>query len=334
MTWFESLVGFQEKSPDQVRENLAVADGMLTSRVNGQSYRCGDLTTPSLSALREVTAPLSAEKQGGPLTVAEVVGDVQELHQLPENNGALFQVASQFNLLEMVGPGVTPEQGVGIYEHDRTQGPACAIACGAATIYRNYFAEVEGQLGQSATKQIDCAADLGAALGNQDGQLWTMRNGYLLASAEGLRTIGDQLNGASEPARDSLRETLRIGIQHDAEVTLGGNGNRVSQAFCSAVPVAYSHHSSKLWEPLARLVLEASYEGTFHAGVANFSETGNPRVFLTLLGGGAFGNLNEWIFDAIDRSLQMFSDSGLEVKLVSYGHSNFDVQQLVKRFQP
>ncbi len=62
------------------------------------------------------------------------------MHGRPEYSGALFQVASQFNLLKMIGPSVTPEDGVTRYESDRTQGPACAIAAGAATIYGNYFA--------------------------------------------------------------------------------------------------------------------------------------------------------------------------------------------------
>jgi hypothetical protein len=30
----------------------------------------------------------------------------------------------------MVSPNITPEAGVGIYENDRTQGPACAVAAG------------------------------------------------------------------------------------------------------------------------------------------------------------------------------------------------------------
>ena len=65
------------------------------------------------------------------------------MHADPELDGALFQVASQFNLLEMTGPSATPEDGVTRYSADHTQGPACAIAAGAATIYRNYFAPVE-----------------------------------------------------------------------------------------------------------------------------------------------------------------------------------------------
>ena len=85
------------------------------------------------------------------------------MHRSPENAGALFQVASQFNLLEMVGPTVTPELGVTRYKDDPTQGPACAIAAGAATIYRNYFAPVDGSHGQTTKRQLDGLADLGAS---------------------------------------------------------------------------------------------------------------------------------------------------------------------------
>ena len=32
-----------------------------------------------------------------------------------------------------------PEDGVTIYSADPTQGPACALACAAGSVYRNYF---------------------------------------------------------------------------------------------------------------------------------------------------------------------------------------------------
>jgi hypothetical protein len=70
-------------------------------------------------------------------------------------------VASQFNALEMTGPRVTPENGVTRYKHGHTQGPACAIAAGAATIYRNYFAPVADGIGQTADRQFDGLADIG-----------------------------------------------------------------------------------------------------------------------------------------------------------------------------
>ncbi len=115
-----------------------------------------------------------------------VTGDVRHMHQSPENAGALFQVASQFNLLEMIRPGVTPEEGVTRYQHDGTQGPACAIAAGAATIYRNYFAPVGGGHGQTKERQFDGLADLGdclfAALKLPVASLWRMQNGYALCT--------------------------------------------------------------------------------------------------------------------------------------------------------
>ncbi len=100
----------------------------------------------------------------------------------------------------------------------------------------------------------------------------------------------------SEAALDALRQTLRIGIQWDTQVTLPGCAHRVTQAYCSALPVAYSSHPHALWEPFARLVLEAAYEATLCAAQLNAARTGNRTVFLTLLGGGAFGNQSEWIF--------------------------------------
>lgn len=47
----------------------------------------------------------------------------------------------------------------------RAQAPIFCSACGAGTIYRNYFVEVVGQIGQCKTKQIDCSADIGKVLG-------------------------------------------------------------------------------------------------------------------------------------------------------------------------
>lgn len=211
MTWFKNLTGFQEENPAQVRKLIEIDGVFLTSKVNGNRFRCGTLDIPSLAELRLRTASLV--DTGKELKVCEVVGDVLKFHQVADNNGALFQVASQFNLLEMVHPGVTPEQGVAIYEKDFTQGPACAIACGAATIYRNYFVEVDGQIGQSSDRQIDCLADLGEALGNQNNVLWTMENGYASPGAQGLQAINEILNDLDEGGRDALRSKLRVGVQ-------------------------------------------------------------------------------------------------------------------------
>jgi hypothetical protein len=150
MTWFERLTGFAETSPDVVRRQLTVTGDQLTSLVNGRVMVYGRLEIPTLADLRQRLP--SAPPQPGKLALREIVANVQALHADPANAGALFQVASQFNLLEMASPAVTPEAGVGIYEQDHTQGPACAVAAGAGTIYRNYFVPLNGQRGQTAAR--------------------------------------------------------------------------------------------------------------------------------------------------------------------------------------
>ena len=330
MTWFEDLTGFRETGPDQVREQLTLDGETLTSNANGRRMVCGRLETPALSELRERVR--RGERGSGKISLKEVIANVQALHADPANAGALFQVASQFNLLEMTSPSVTPEQGVGIYENDPTQGPACAVAAGAGTIYRNYFVPLHGQTGQSAGNQIDCLADLGVALGNTGSRLWQMRNGYALATHSGLNEIASRLRACSASELDGLRGLLRIGIQRDTQVTLQGCTHRVSQAYCSALPVAYSNHPAGLWESFARLVLEASYEAAICSAILNRQSTGNRRLFLTLLGGGAFGNQPEWILDALGRALRLYADWDLEVAIVSYRSPNQHVQQLVEQF--
>ena len=328
--WFETLTGFQEESPLQVRENLSVDGGILKSYINGKEYVCGLLEVPSLTELRNRVKNNGYQTEK--ISVREVVADVQQLHIEGSNAGSLFQVASQFNLLEMVSPNVTPESGVGRYEDDQTQGPACAIAAGAGTIYRNYFAKVNGATGQTSKNQIDCLADIGVALGNSDDHLWQMKNGYALASEDGLIKINNKIKSATPSEVDELRGLLRIGIQWNTEVTLSDSKQTVTQAYCSALPVAYSKQSSVLWIEFARVVLEASYEAAICAAILNFQNTGNNIVYLTLIGGGAFGNEIAWIISAIERSLKLYNNAGLDVFIVSYGYSNGLIQELVHQF--
>lgn len=327
MTWFEKLTGVAESSPAAVRDQLQVSGATIHSLGNGQSWICGHLEIVALSDLRRRIETIPARS---PVHVTEVVANVQDLHADSRNSGALFQVASQFNLLEMVSPDVTPDRGIGVYENDFTQGPACAIAAGAGTIYRNYFAETNGAIGQTASSQIDCLADIGVCLQNIDGGLWEMKNGYALASESGLHEISKHLQASRPDQLDELRGRLKVGIQWGTQVTIRGCSHLVSQIYCSALPVAYSAHSSEAWRDFAVLILEAAYEATLCAAQLNAHTNGINTAFLTLLGGGAFGNHSDWIIAAIDRALKIHANSGLDVRIVSFRNSNSALEQLFR----
>ncbi len=332
MDWFERLVGFREQGYQATRRQLIVEGGRLRSLANGKTYGIGRFEMPSLGELRHRAVSLPGE-----LKVSLVTGDVRKLHREPEFAGALFQVASQFNMLEMPSYSVTPEHGVTGYQHDRTQGPACAIAAGAATIYRNYFVPVAGGIGQTRDRQLDGLADLGAAVSELTGRsvsdLWTMTNGYALSSKAGLQAITAVLQGAGADQLDALRARLRIGMHAGVEVTDAGEPRPVvSQAFCSALPVAYTRVPAKLWAPFATLVLEAAYEATLLAAVENAQAGGSHIVLLTHLGGGAFGNDDDWIHHAMRRALDLARGWALDARIVCYGVPSRATRDLVAGF--
>ena len=338
MDWFEKLTGFPERDYAHTRRQLEVIDGKLHSHVNGKSYGVGQLELVSLKTLRERIH--AGPGLPGRLKVSIVRGDVRAMHSAPENAGAMFQVASQFNLLEMTSPKVTPEHGVTSYQYDSTQGPACAIAAGAATIYRNYFAKIDGQKGQTHDRQFDGLADIGLALCSALDlpleALWTMRNGYAMCTRKGLDTISEYIATLSAQQVDVLRAKLCIGVHSRVEVTDPCQGPvQVSQAYCSALPVRYAVDPvpSVHWAAFATLILEAAYEATLWAAVLNAQQTGSNVVLLTRLGGGAFGNDARWIDSAMRRAFQLVVDTNLDVRLVSYGTPTAATSKIEEEFR-
>jgi hypothetical protein len=332
--WFTTLVGFEEESYAETRSRLLVEGDELVSAVNGKRYGIGSLSVPTLAELRSRIEVPARERS----TVRCVTGDARAMHAEPDLEGALFQVASQFNLLEMTGPTITPEHGVTRYAGDPTQSPACAMAAGAATIYRNYFAPVDGQSGQTRERQIDALSALGealsSALSRPVSDLWTMSNGYALCTETGLDAIAGLLAGLTDEDRDELRGRLAIGVHRDVEVTDVHESTRrlVSQAFCSALPVAYGDGPRSSWEAFARLVLEASYEATLLSAVQQSLAGGSNIVLLTRVGGGVFGNADAWIDDAIVRALGIVAHAGLDVRLVSFGMVHQSFRAIAERF--
>ena len=332
--WFANLTGFREEGYDLTRSRLRVEDTELVSTVNDKRYGIGDLSLPTLAELRARVEVPTRQRS----TVRCVTGEARAMHADPELEGALFQVASQFNLLEMTGPSVTPEDGVTRYSGDHTQGPACAIAAGAATIYRNYFAPVDGESGQTRERQLDGLVHMGVALSAKLARpvsdLWTMRNGYALCTDDGLEAVTRLLAEGTEELREELTGWLAIGMHRDVEVTDVREGERrfVSQAFCSALPVAYGSVRRSAWEAFARLVLEAAYEATLLAAVEQSVAGVSDIVLLTRVGGGAFGNTDEWIDDAIVRALGIVEHAGLDIRLVSHSRVHPSFRAIADRF--
>jgi len=347
--WFADLFGFVENDRG-IQDHLRVVPDekgqqghlLLQSLVSEQSYKIGLFESPTLAELRRRGKAL---KLFGKLTVTNELGDVSAKQAKPENRHATFQVASQFNCLEFVGPNVTPEHGVTDYIGDRTQGPACSISCGPATVYRNYFlpltkdgrqAEEEqpDQIGQSAELQLNNLVDFGL-VETQTGPLqsyYNVKGGYSMSSTSKLQQMSGALGKLDKACMlDTARAAIRVGIHNDVQVT-SSNWTRfkvtdpeqtVTQVFGSACAVSYNYGTDKLcWKEFACIVLEASYEATLWAAVMaaarHCGDEGSRKVFLTCLGGGVFGNSMHWIVEAIRRACSRFKDYNLDVRIVSF----------------
>ena len=266
----------------------------------------------------------------------------------PAHQGAVGQVASQFNCLEFVSSYVTPEHGITGYANDHTQGPACAIACGAGTAFRNYLVDTgDGQKGQRKDSQINMSQDVLNQLASHQNSgdkttAITVRNGCTLASSETLH----RLHSLVQAHQEKLIGMLRLGIQRDTEVTYPTPlGYLVTQVYASAIPVSYGFNStSEAWEPIVRMVLQGAYEATLlleairkHLLLFQQENSTNvpippTKVYLTLVGCRAFGNAMEWIWDAMKHAHQVVLPLGvpLDVFVVHCGCIPPDAEEFVQ----
>jgi hypothetical protein len=153
--WFSELFGFSD-------DDGSYAEHQRHFHMEGKELVCenapfprqhvGPWETPSLAKLRERHS--NDEYGEDKLTfrhLATTLG-VGPLILDPSSAGAVFMVASQFNALEMISPDRTPSDGVAIYAKDKTQGPVCAMACPAATVFRNYLMPGWRRPGREATR--------------------------------------------------------------------------------------------------------------------------------------------------------------------------------------
>ena len=334
MNWFKDAFGFKEyRDYEKTQSQFEWADDeklVLRSKVNGREFYVGKFETPNVGTLRK-----EATGFGDKATFKHLSGNAMTLHRDPKNAGSVFQVASQFNCLEMIGPDVRPIDGITRYASDRTQGPACAISCPAGTLYRNYFWKAMGQ----AKTQINTLDGIEKILSKK---YWHMSNGYAMPiSRTSMREFNERLPSLD---REQLVNALKVGVHWSTEVEsrVAKENHRVCQVFASACPVAYSKSTtSKDWTPFARIVLEGLYVATLSVGaLIAKKENRRVKVFLTAVGGGAFGNRTylfhyyslfptkcsntnttgtAWIADAMSKALKQFRDAPIDVFLVHYG---------------
>jgi uncharacterized protein (TIGR02452 family) len=315
--WFDKLYGV----PEFIQLTQTPTKDWANPNIQQEYGDIGIFNTPSLEELRNL--PIQDK---GPCTLRRTLAKIDIMSIIASQPGATFQVASQFNCLEMTNYNVTPAMGVTRYRSDTTQGPFCSIACGAGTVHRNY---THNKASATEDGQIKNADGLQKALDN----LFTVQNGYTMNFNNINPILLSKLEAIEKnpKEREKLLGKLKVGFHEDVGVTYRRlpngklryvpRGIKVSQVFCSAMSFqGVVSDRLKEWELLAKIILDATYEATLLAAYKTFKKTGNKKVFLTLVGGGAFKNKDEWIHDAINRSVKIANDKqlGLDIIIVDF----------------
>lgn len=316
----EDILGVKEQEfrdcDDLVHEAL-VAPDRLRNRQTGQEWRTGTLETPTLGALRVQPVGLRGSSRGfiNVLCGANDLGkvDVGYLQAHPENDGALFQVASNFNGLELMNKHDSRAMTeVGHYVCDRTQGPFASISAAPGLLLRHYYPFWQANTSPQTWRQIyngrqvQLLEHLGLAV----------TNGYLdLRAADLTSELSlDQFQVAHH--RDVQVTFGRVkGAEHEMVTHL----QRVSQVFTATADLAqtnrflYAEHPEQV-KVLVKILLRGAYEGTLRAAAVS----GVTRVYLTLIGGGVFANPPSWIVDVLEEQLDLITESGLSVVVNTY----------------
>eukprot|EP00051_Salpingoeca_urceolata_P035694 m.30954 g.30954 ORF g.30954 m.30954 type:complete len:389 (+) comp9600_c0_seq1:55-1221(+) len=312
--WFQALMGFEEHGwdfdegsiPADARAKMGEFETVsittlkqrLEQRQRGSSRGAGstdDADEGHGDASAAVGGGAAVGGAGPPLIVRyrshsgrEDLFDTSAL-QFHGQPGAMYQVASNFNCLEVAGAYVDPFCGSFVTNQmvDCTQGPSAAGGAGPGAVLRAV---------RHHQQPIDLLCD--TPLEHTNGKL---RQGDVVDKS----TLSD---GSANPSSDKASvpmvdpDTIKVGLHTDVvamykrtrqEFATNPDGPRIDQVFTSTcicrAPVPNA---------MSALLLGAAYEGTYLCAAVRQS----PELVLTLIGGGCFSNDPEQIAAAIAKA--------------------------------
>ncbi|KAH0801177.1 uncharacterized protein GO595_005772 [Histomonas meleagridis] len=327
--WFEKLFGFKE-DVSKIYDNIECIEhddaAVLRSKINGKEYKAGNFQVRTVSSFKNL---LDQPRNGGKLHLIkgdshlskhfELI-DVLQNQGLPENDGASYLAASNFNCLEFVSPYQTAHNGVTRYVYDGTQGPYCSLGSGPAIVYRNYFVkQPNGNVGQLET-EIELLARTP----------FEVSHGYPL--------IYDTTAFESSNFDWSNPDNYPVGVHRNCQITtsqtkkgefyLVEEGRIVHHIFAAAFNFVTTVRKNEFTLMVAKRLLSSEYRAAILAAWENSilfpGRPGSNKLYLTLLGGGVFRNPFDLICGAIEENMDVIKMSGLDVYVVCFSTSIFE----------
>ena len=387
--YFEAVFGESEKT---FREKLSKKEGfkkdedgnivMINSKDN-KEYCAGKIEFKNLGDLREETKNVKSEKKGR-ISILGInktwdlasknlrdKADVSCLQGDKKNNGAVFLVASNWNIVELLGAWdlVENKKLTGAkqqsYFDDGTQAPSLKLGTLAGAVACHDLINMEKYPDDpskwSQTSEGERQVNLLEGLG-----IRTV-NGYIVDDIKNIKRVVEGLEKNDVELENKFKICYHANQQVCAKKVSVGDGDKfadfiydptqkVDQVYTAAVSLspfdirtiaalnidgwkdfdklkeadkekertdrwnAFNNlkqeeqdekikETKELLSGLAQQIARLNYEAVIRSAIAKKKE----KVYLTLLGCGAFENKIDWVIDAIKNCKNLIEESGLEV---------------------
>lgn len=252
-------------------------------------------------------------------------------YQQENNPKSTFQIASNFNCLE--GGMGKPDTKLESMQHSAVQGENATLSAMGGAIVRKYVID-------PADRDLLSLTGIQTNISGR-AQPFNPKNLSLNSLAEKVKVGVHQgvvvTSGYAQPYFQG-EEDERSKYLFDNHIVSKGRDPlfvfnsyipdakiRINQIFTAALDLVHdpllSDGGIKKYGAVAQKILDGMYEGTILATAKLMAEkAANNRLFLTLVGAGAFGNQISWILDALNTDLikDVIARTGMEVIIVLY----------------
>lgn len=312
--WFKEVFGIRE-SLNEIDRFISICedDGKVVLKdKNGNNYYSGVFSIRDISSFHNLS-----NRGNGTFSIVkyeEIISDKEKifssfgmLQSFKEFCGATFQLETQFNCLNFISKEQTAGNGISCYVYDNQNSTIASLGTSASLLYRNYFVESKGQIGD----EIDLL----------DKTPINVIHGFPIIQENDITKIKDKIDWND-------LDNYKVGTQQYCQVILSPNEDGfsfvkypqyVNHVFVSSFSFQDNVIKDRFTYLIAENLLEAEYKLTILSSWENSilyqDLIGSKICFLTFIGCSFQLNPIQIVINSILSLENLISQSGLNVFL-------------------